>query len=277
MSERRWDFVVQDARARRRRGAVAWCDALQSPLGAPSPPVEFAIYMLASRTRVAEVPERIAVCCPGTAKVRLLADPPPQHLPASIEALTLPPYRMAAYAAGRIVTAVHGLIEPDEVFPAGHDHPRLDLLALALLDAAVADERAPYLALIRREFGIPPTADPVEALGRRLVPEDPLQRPPARAPGVLRLAKALRRLRAGQPPDEPIEQYRDDLAFLKLFDAEEPWSPDALQRLLDDVTAGPAPRRAAKRPAPQAAGTTTPANVVPLRRDREDAPPKGDA
>jgi hypothetical protein len=115
---------------------------------------------------------------------------------------------MAAYAAGRIVTAVKGLIEPGEVFTPGHDHPRLDRLALALLDAADADERAPYIALLRRAFGVPPGADPLEELGKRLVPEDPAQRPPARAPGVLRLAKALRRLRAGQPPEQTLEQYR---------------------------------------------------------------------
>ncbi len=276
MSERRWDFVVQDARSRRRRGTVAWCDALPSPLEPPSPPAEFAIYMLASRARVTSAPERTAVCSPGTAKIRPLAAPPPQHLPASVEALTLPPYRMAAYAAGRIVTAVSGLIEPPEVFAPGSDHPRLDRLALALLDAADADERAPYIALLRREFGVPPGADPFEELGKRLVPEEPSQRPPARAPGVLRLAKALRRLRAGQPPEQTLEQYRDDLAFLKLFDESEQWSPDALERLIDDVLGEPAPRPTRKR-SPKRKPAKAPANVVPLRRDQGATPPAGDA
>lgn len=276
MSERRWDFVVQDARARRRRGTVAWCGALPSPLESPSPPAEFAIFVLASRTRIAAVPERVAVCAPGAVKIRPLADPPPQHLPASVEALTLPPYRMAAYAAGRIVTAVKGLIEPGEVFAPGNDHPRLDLLALALLDAADADARAPYVALLRRAFGVPPGAGPLEELGKRLMPEDPAQRPPARAPGVLRLAKALRRLRAGQPPEQALEQYRDDLEFLKLFDASEPWSPDALERLIDDVIGEPAPRPATKRPSRRPRNTKTSPNIVPIRRQADDAPPAGD-
>ncbi len=186
---------------------------------------------------------------------------------------------MAAYAAGRIVTAVHGLIEPVEVFSPGNDHPRLDRLALALLDAADADERAPYIALIRSEFAVPPGADPLEALGARLMPEDPAQRPPARAPGVLRLAKALRRLRAGQPPDEALEQYRNDLQFLKLFDAnEQQWSPDALERLIDDVMGEPAPRPASKRSSRRARPTKTPPNVVPMRRQHAgDASPPGDA
>jgi hypothetical protein len=277
MSERRWDFVVQDARARRRRGTVAWCDTLPSTLAPPSPPAEFAIFVLASRARIADAPERVAICSPGAAKIRPLADPPPQHLPATVEALTLPPYRMAALAAGRIVTAVKGLIEPGEVFARGSDHPRLDLLALALLDAADADERAPYIALLRRAFGVPPGADPLEELGKRLVPDDPSQRPPARAPGVLRLAKALRRLRAGQPPEQTLEQYRDDLEFLKLFDESETWSPGALERLIDDVMGEPAPRPAKKRPSRHAKPAKAPPNIVPLRRRPDDAPPAGDA
>lgn len=276
MSERRWDFVVQDARARRRRGTVAWCDALPSPFVPPAPPAEFAIYVLAARGRVSEVPERTAVCVPGTAKVRPLTELPQQHLPATVEALTLPPYRMAAYAAGRIVAPVHELIEPPDVFPQSHDHPRLDRLALALLDAADADERAPYVALIRRQLGVAPGADPLEALGRRLVPDDPVQRPPARAPGILRLAKALRRLRAGLQPDESLEAFDADLEFLRLFDASEPWPPDALSGLLDDVRHEPARRRRTKRTASRGKATKPPANVVPIR-PHGDAPGAGDA
>jgi hypothetical protein len=277
MSERRWDFVVRDARARHRHGTVVWCDSLPSPLKAPTPPAEFAIYVLSSQARVRDAPERTAICRPGAAKIRPLADPRPQHLPASVEALTLPPYRMAAYAGGRIVTAVRGLIEAAEVFAAGSDHPRLDRLALALLDVADADERAPYIALLRREFGVAPGADPLGELGRRLAPEDTRERPPARAPGVLRLARALRRLRAGQRPEQTLDEYRSDLAFLKLFDAAEPWSPEALERLLADVVREPASRRGKKRPARRNRTAKTPANVIPLKRDPSDAPPAEDA
>jgi hypothetical protein len=277
MSERRWDFVVRDARSRRRRGTVVWCDSLPSPLESPAPPSEFAIYLLSSRASVRDAPERTAVCRPGAAKVRPLADPRPQHLPASVEALTLPPYRMAAYAGGRIVTAVRGLIEPAEVFAAGSDHPRLDRLALALLDVADADGRAPYIALLRREFGVPPGADPLRELGSRLAPEDARERPPARAPGVLRLARALHRLRGGQQPEQTLEQYREDLRFLKLFDTSEPWSQEALERLIDDVVREPASRRAKKQPTRRSQTAKKPANVIPLKRDRADAPPAGDA
>ena len=273
MSERRWEFVVQDARRRRRRGSVAWCDAIPSRLEPPPPPAEFVIILLSSATPVVSAPEATAVCIPGVSKIRPIADQPPQHLPAKVEALTLPPYRMAAFAAGRIVMQVEGLIQPADVFPALSDHPRLDLLALALIEAADADARAPYTAIIRHELALKPGADPIEALGARLVPEDPDARPPARAPAVLRLAKALRRLRAGHAAEMTAEQFTEDLRFLKLFgDSDQAWSPETLGRLLDDVRSQPGhhtpPRRTAEKP---------PANVVPLRPEQPGEPRAGDA
>ena len=274
MSERRWEFVVQDARGRRRRGTVAWCDALPSPFAPPSPPAEFALVLLASAARFASVTDATAVCVPGVPKIRPIAEQPPQHLPANVEALTLPPYRMAAFAAGRIVTQAEGLIQLTDVFPPHGDHPRLDLLALALLEAIDADARAPYTAMIRHELALKPGTDPLEALGARLVPDDPDARPPARAPGVLRLAKALRRLRAGHAPEMTLEQFTEDLRFLKLFDdGDSAWSPETLDRLLDDVLSRPARRAPSRR----SAGTEPPPNIVPLRRETRGEPPAGDA
>ncbi len=242
MSERYWEFVVHDARGRRRRGTVTWCDALPSPLAPPSPPAEFAIVVLTSKSHIASAPDATAICIPGVPKIRPITDPAPQHLPARVESLTLPPHRMARYAAGRIVMPVSGLIEPADVFPPHNDHPRLDRLALALLEVADADALAPYTALIRHEFGLSRGADPLEALGTRLVPADPESRPPARAPGVLRLAKALRRMREGNAPETAFEQFTEDVRFLKLFDdGDQAWPRDALGRLLDDVLDPPRP------------------------------------
>ena len=279
MSERSWDFVVQDARARKRRGTVTWCDALPSPLAAPAFPVEFAIVLLTSKSHIADVPDATAVCIPGVPKIHAITKPAPQHLPEQIDALTLPPQRMAEYAAGRIVMPAAGLIEPEDVFPAHSDHPRLDRLALALLEVTDADALAPYTAILRYELKLSPGADPLIALGARLAPADAQSRPPARAPGVLRLAKALRRLRDGNPPDDSLERFSEDVRFLKLFDTEDKeWTRGALSRLLNDVLEAP-PRKPARRaPRKPAAGTAaTPSNIVPIRREPRDEPPPEEA
>jgi hypothetical protein len=274
MSERRWDFVVQDARGRRRRGTVAWCEATPVPLATPSPPTEFAIVLLASAMRVSSAPEATAVCIPGVPKIRPIAEQPPQHLPAKVEALTLPPYRMAAFAAGHIVAPVPRMVELIDVFPPHNDHPRLDRLALALLECVDADARAPFTAIVRHELALKPGTDPLEALGGRLMPEDPDARPPARAPGVLRLAKALRRLRDGKVPEITAEQFTEDVRFLKLFDdGDQPWSPEALGRLLDDVRRPPV----LKTPSRRHSDGAPPPNVVPLRPGTRREPPAGDA
>lgn len=143
---------------------------------------------------------------------------------------------------------------------------------------------ATYLALIRRELRLPPGADALLALESRLAPPDKRARPPARAPAIARLAKALRRLCAHKTPASGIEQFMEDLRFLRLFeDGPQPWSDDALDKLLSDVRA-PAPRRAkpadAKRPG---ADETTPgrdaAQVIPFPAKRARARPRtrGDA
>jgi len=272
MTERRWEFTVHDARARKRRGTVAWHDRLPSPLRPPRPPHEFSIVLLTSPADVRSAPAATAVCVPGTPKIRAVGALAPQHLPAKVEELTMPPQRMAEYATGRIVMEATGLIEPADVFPAHSDHPRLDRLALALLEAAEAEALAPYTAVIRHELGLPPGTDPLIALEARISPVDPRQRPPTRAPGIVRLTKALRRLRAGQAPEVSLDVLTQDLRFLRLFeDGDRGLPPDALERLLGDVNAEPVRRRGRR---PRGAGTQ---KIVPLRPTRADEQPGEDA
>lgn len=276
MTQRRWEFVVHDARARRRRGTVAWCDRLPSPLSTLRRPHEFSIVLLSSPANVRSAGRTTAICVPGTPKIHSVGTLAPQHLPAKVEELTMPPQRMAEYAAGRIVMEATSLIAPEAVFPPHSDHPRLDRLALALLESADAERLAPYTGLIRHELDLPPGTDPLIAVEARISPVDPRQRPPARAPGVIRLTKALRRLRAGQPPEPPLELLAEDLRFLRLFEeAERPLPPDALDRLLADVTNEPAPRRGRRPRTPRVdAGAR---KIVPLRPPRTGSEPGEDA
>jgi hypothetical protein len=102
------------------------------------------------------------------------------------------------------------------------------------------DMRPAYIALIRHELKVPPGSDALDALAARLTPVDATERPPARAPGIIRLRKALRTLEASACPDQSLEAFRDDLAFLSLFDNSQPvLPPDALKALLADVASHP--------------------------------------
>jgi hypothetical protein len=257
MAERRWSFVVQDARGRRHRGAVTWGGSIDVASAPPEAPAEFHIALLTHPDDVNVAPPRTAICVPGVPRLRALRPGEDVILPRRIADLSLAPHKMAEYAAGRIVMAVEAQIEPDDVFVAHSEHPRLDRLALALIETATVEETAPYIAVIRHELALSPGADALAALGERLLPDDPAQRPPARAPGVLRLARALRKLRDGRAPADTIERLAEDLRFLRLFEQGDVMPSQALDRLLDDVRDEPAPRR-------------PPAKIVPLRRKRDD-------
>ena len=130
---------------------------------------------------------------------------------------------------------------------------------------------AAYVGVLRHTLRIAPGADALMELEGRLSPPDPSQRPPARAPGIARLSRALKQLRRGAPPADTIEAFRDDLAFLKVFDQDTSWTSEALDDLAANVLVADESRR---RPAPATAtATNASTNVVPLRRKR----PSGDA
>lgn len=97
---------------------------------------------------------------------------------------------------------------------------------------------APYTALIRHELGLPPGTDARRELAARLDPPRALDRPPGEAPGIVRLRQALDSLNDRRAPETALEQFAEDLRFLRLF---EPTSPamerDAMTRLLRDVLA----------------------------------------
>jgi hypothetical protein len=275
VTNRRWDFVVHDARARRRRGSVSWRNKAPRRFAAPTPPDEFSIVVLSRPAEVRAVPAATAVCVPGATKIRTVGQQGERDMPASIKDLTLPPHRMAEFAAGRIVTAAPDLIEPEDVFPPHSEHPRLDRLALALLRASDAEAVAPYLAIIRRELALRPGTDPLIALEARLTPADTGSRPPARAPGVQRLSKALRALREDRAPDCTLEVMVEDLHFLSLFeDSDKAFSREALDRLLSDVMGEPDPGR---RTARKRSDSEAPSNVVPFRAHAADTESEEDA
>ncbi len=130
---------------------------------------------------------------------------------------------------------------------------------------------AAYAGVLRHELQLPPGADPLLELELRLAPADPRQRPPARAPGIARLAKALKRLRAHEPPVDPLDQFADDLRFLRVFDNDaSAWSSEAVDDLLANVISMPA-RRARKAPAAETATGAPPPVPFRARRPRSDA------
>ncbi|HYM29099.1 MAG TPA: hypothetical protein VET66_13190 [Steroidobacteraceae bacterium] len=128
---------------------------------------------------------------------------------------------------------------------------------------------AAYIGVLRHELQVPHGADALAELEQRLAPEEPAERPPARAPAIARLAAALRRLRTRQAPACTLEQFTDDLRFLRMFEGGAgTWPADALGRLLAEIAATPGAAKARRRVAPRAAGS-----VVPLRPRRR---PRGD-
>jgi hypothetical protein len=143
-----------------------------------------------------------------------------------------------------VLTAARNIVTPSDVFPAHSDRPRLDVLALAIVAAEVAEIMAPYTALIRRELSLPARANALDGLDERLVPK--AGGAPARAPALVRLRAASRRLHAGAEPTQGVEQFADDLRFLALFD-DAPMPAAALDRLLADVRADAAANQKASR------------------------------
>lgn len=248
MAERSWNLTVRDARGRRHRGKVDWLDKTPS-LQPPPEGVAFRIVILARPATIADAPERTAICIPH--RPVDLAPPP------SLGRLSLDAADLTRFASGRIVMTPAGAVAGRDVFRRDEGHPRLETLALALVEAAAAEAIAPYVAVIHHALGLPRGADALAALQGRLAPDDPRERPPARAPGIVRLNRVLRDLRAGTPPRSSLDVLAGDLRLLRLFAMEEPTLPrEALARLLDDVNA------AAPRPARR------PGKVVPLRARR---------
>ena len=134
---------------------------------------------------------------------------------------------------------------------------------------------AAYVGVLRHELKLPRGADALLELEVRLAPTDPNQRPPARAPGIARLAKALKRLRARKTPADSLDQFQQDLRFLRVFeDDTTAWSSAAIDDLLANVITMPTPRARSARM--NADDGDTPAPVVPFR-PRNPRAPRSDA
>ena len=97
------------------------------------------------------------------------------------------------------------------------------------------DEIAPYVELIRTELALDTDSDAVAELAARLTPADAAERPPAKAPAVIRLGRALWSMRRRHAPGISLDEFARDLRVLKLFDPNDAWSAEALDRLMTDV------------------------------------------
>ena len=130
---------------------------------------------------------------------------------------------------------------------------------------------AAYVGVLRHELELPRGSDALLELEMRLLPADVRQRPPARAPGIARLAKALKRLRAGKTPAESLDEFAGDLRFLRAFDdTTRGWSSEAIDDLLANVITVPEapPRKTATDKQPADASTPI---VFRPRKPRGDA------
>lgn len=104
-----------------------------------------------------------------------------------------------------------------------------------------------YIGAIRASLKLTPGADALAELRMRLYPEDERERPPSRAPAVVRLKASVRELERGMAPAATLEEFAEDLRVLRLFAPDdEPMSEAALTRLLKDVAAVDAQDRAVK-------------------------------
>lgn len=265
MIEAQWTLTFRDPSGRRRRGTVMIVDQPPRAEDTLEPTQDFAIAMLNVPHVVAAAPPATAICVPAVSSLRDIRMPGTLRLPTALAEFVLPPHRMEAYANGRIVTAIEGLIEAPDVFLRDSDHPDFQRLAIAVLSVADAEAVAPYIALVRHSLGLASGTNALDELGLRLAPEDPHERPPARAPGISRLAKALRLLRQHAVPDAPLEQFAEDLVFLRMFSRDEPWPAAGLESLLTNVRAMP-PRK--RRPTMPGAG----ADAVAPAEHREPMP-----
>lgn len=264
MKEHRWTFWARDERGKRHRGIVSYGDDL--PSGPPQPPAEFRIALLATPAPIEHAPGATAICVPKLARAGALVDraTPPPGIAAEVAALkqsVLPRASHAQYEAGHVVLPA-GQIDAAKIFTRGRENVELEHLALVLVDQAHAETIAPYIAIIRHELKLKSGGNALLALEARLTPADARERPPARAPGIVHLRSALRRLKEGALPTIALETLTADLRFLCLFEREEHvLRRDALDRLLADVMGGaPPPKSRRPRSAP----------ILPLR-PREDA------
>lgn len=126
---------------------------------------------------------------------------------------------------------------------------------------------AAYVGVLRHELKLPRGADALLELEVRLAPADPNQRPPARAPGIARLARALKRLRRHVTPADSLDQFAEDLRFLRIFEeGTSNWSSEAIDDLLANVIAMPASKaRNAPTTDTPADAPDAPAHIVPFR------------
>jgi hypothetical protein len=267
MKAHSWTLAVRDERGKRHRGVVALAD--KAPKRPPEPPHAFSIALLTSPSTPSTVPGATALCVPHLARnaARLDRDVAVPGVRAELAALRrgeVSAARHAQYRAGEILLP-YGKLDAAKVFLRGN---RVDFehLALLLVEMQRAEALAPYLAIIRHELAMPPSSNALLALETRLFPADASERPPARAPGIARLRRALKRLEAGEAPDLTLDELTADLRFLRAFErTDHLLRRTALDRLLSDIVRPTSPPAAGATPARQPG----PARIIKLRPRRD--------
>jgi hypothetical protein len=240
----RWPIRARDRHGRLHRGIAVFTS--RTSVAAPEPPAEFQVVLLAAAQPPRRIPEATAFCMPAFTKDAALAGPSSAPTLAQLKRGELPPTIRAQFAAGRIIHA-GGELLASVAFPHGADTFDLERLALMLVEQRQSEALAPYLAILRRELRLSPGVDAPLALRVRLDPADADERPPARAPAIMRLRRLQKALDAGRTPLITLEQLTEDLRFLMLFERQEHvLRRDALDRLLGDVLQAPTKRTATR-------------------------------
>jgi hypothetical protein len=217
-----------------------------APVRGPAAPAEFQVVLLSAAQPPRRIPHATAFCLPVFTKDAALAGPSKLPTLAELRRGELPAATRAQFAAGHVLHA-GGQLPATVVFPSGSNAFDFERLALMLVEQRQSEALAPYAAIMRRELRLAAGTDARLALRVRLKPADEGERPPRRAPGIMRLRGVLRALDAGQVPAVTLEQLTEDLRFLALFERREHLlRRDALDRLLGDVMQAPPPRRSTR-------------------------------
>src|SRR4051794_37604831 len=134
MTEAQWAFSVRDRHDRTRRGRVVYSDRVDAASVGAGGFAEFLILILDAPAEVSDIAEATAVCTPRPQRLHALRDADANKLPSRLQDLTFRPHRMSEYAEGHIALPHGAQIDPSDIFPVHSEHPRLDRLALTLLE-----------------------------------------------------------------------------------------------------------------------------------------------
>jgi hypothetical protein len=208
MDERHFSLVVAGAQGKPDTGRVVVASAWRPEMSRGEPDSAFTIVLLTEPPAAAiPVPSSpaVAVCVP-VRRVRAVREVGVAYRAgrkAAAETLRLPRAAMVAYAGGHILAAGTIALQPRDIFAGDPAHPRLDLLAQALLRRQMEEEGHDKPELLWR------------ALRSGLVAPRPLEAAPKGPEALARLRALVRRAERAMPsPPAPsvtraLERLRD--------------------------------------------------------------------